>query len=1044
MFNWLVTQSLRNRVLVLIAALGLIVYGAFVTTRLPIDVFPDLNRPTVTLMTEAVGMAPEEVETLVTYPIETALNGMPGVQRVRSVSSLGLSIVYAEFGWGTDIYRARQLTQERLASLGGQLPDGVESHMGPISSIMGEILLIAMSSETASPMNVREAADFIVRPQLLAIPGVAQVIPIGGEVRQFQVSPRTTDMRRLGVSLTDIDTALEGFARNTGAGVVNEGGRQTVIRNLTRTTRLEDLAAAPVGVQDGATVSLAAVADVTFGARPRVGSAGYNGNPAVIVSVQKQPGADTTSVTRQIEATLKTLSATLPAGVEIKAIQFRQADFIRTSIETVEEVMTEALVIVGIVLFLFLLNVRTTAISLLAIPISVLVTAIIFQLLGQSINTMTLGGIAIAIGALVDDAVVGVENVFRRLRENRERGEPRSAFDVVLMASNEVRSGIIYATIVTALVTIPLFALPGLEGKFFSPLGLSYLVATLASLVVSVTVTPVLAHALLPRMKRLDETESPLLHVLKRWMKTGLQRALPRPRLIIGAALGLAAIGVIGAVLLPRAFLPAFNETTAVVNITFEPGTSLEESERVAAIAERLLLQVAEVKQVGRRTGRAELDEHAEGVHYSEIDVDLKKSKRSREQVFQAIRDTLGVLPGAVSVGQPIAHRVDHMLAGVTAPIAVKVAGDDLDAIRTTAGLLEQKMRGVPGLVDVRVERQVRVPQTHIRVDPARAQFYGVAPAQVAEALETLGAGRRVAEIVDGARRFDLVVRLNEAERSREQLASVLIDTPRGPVALSALADIIEADGPNQILRENGRRRIAVLANTDGSSMQASIAGIEAAIASLTLPEGATVTIEGAYQAQGSAAQAIALLSLLSLVLIFAVLYSRYRSALLVGLIMGSIPMALVGAVVALLIAGAPLSIASMVGFVTLAGITARNGILKISHWINLVLHEGETWGDHMVIRGSLDRLAPVLMTALSAGLALVPLLIGADEPGKEILHPVAVTIFGGLFSATLLDAFVTPTLFLRYGRPALERLVTQSRTETTAAGVGQRPAEVF
>jgi len=1016
LFGALVHGSLRNRLFVLVAAAALVAYGGFELTRMPVDVFPDLNRPTVTLMTEAEGMASEEVEQLVTHPLETAMNGMPGVERVRSVSGVGLSILYVEFAWGTDLYRNRQQVAERIASVREQLPPAVVPQMGPVTSIMGEVMLVAMTADAASgvtSMQVRELADFTVRTRLLSIPGVAQVIPIGGEVRQYQVVPNVAQMARLGVSLDDLERAVKQFGANTGGGFVDQNRAEYVVRNIGRTTRIEDLRSLVVTVRDGQAITLGQVATVDFAARFKRGDAGAGGKPAVILSVQKQPGADTVPLTRAVEAALTDLGRTLPQGVKADQVLFRQANFIEASIGNVEDALRDAVIVVAVILFAFLLNVRTTAISLLAIPISILFTVLVFRLAGLSINTMTLGGLAIAIGELVDDAVVDVENVFRRLKENREAGNPRPVLEVVALASQEVRSGIIYATIIVVLVFLPLFALQGIEGKLFAPLGVAYIVSILGSLVTSVTVTPVLCYYLIPGMRRLAECESPLVRVLKRGDAKLLRWSFDKLAPLGGIVAALVMLAGAGAWFLPRAFLPPFNEGTLTVGMTFQPGISLAESNRLGAIAERLIMGVPEVRSVGRRVGRAELDEHAEGVHSTEMDVDLRSVRegggRPKEQVLAELRQRVAVLPAAFNIGQPIGHRLEHLLSGVNAAIAVKLFGDDLDTLRGLAEDLRGRMAAIPGLVDLLVERQVRVPQLQVRLDYGRAALYGVTPAAVADTLEKLSNGKVVSQVVDGQKRFDVVLRLSDPQRTTEALAGLLVETPKGRVPLRTFADVEEADGPNQVLRENGRRRIVVQANTDGSDMGRIIEAIRTEAARIQLPQGYSVELEGTFQAQEQAAKLIGVLSLVSLAMIFTVLYSRYRSAVLALLIMGGVPLALIGSVAALWIAGQPLSVATMVGFITLTGISTRNGILKVSHYINLVLHEGCAFGPDMVVRGSLERLTPVLMTALSAGFALLPLIVGADAPGKEILHPVAITIFGGLVSATLLDTLLTP-----------------------------------
>lgn len=1032
MFNFLVKASLNNRLIVLAAAALLVVWGALALRSLPVDVFPDLNKPTVTIMTEAEGLAPPEVEQLVGYPIETALNGVPGVTRVRSVAGIGLSIVYAEFDWGTDIYRNRQQVAERLASIAAQLPPGVAPQMGPVSSIMGEIMLIAVTGDgEADAMTVRETADFVIRPRLLSISGISQVIPIGGQVRQFRVTPNVTALASLNVGVEDIERAIRAFGVNTGGGFVDQHDREYLIRNLGRTTDLEDLRNVVVVTREDLPIFLRQVADIAFAARVKRGDAGFNGAPAVIISVQKQPGADTVKLTAEVEAALSELSKNLKNGVKADQILFRQADFISTSIGNVKSVLMEAAIVVAVILFLFLLNVRTTLISLTAIPLSLLVTVLIFKAFGLSINTMTLGGLAIAIGELVDDAVVDVENIFRRLRENRAKSNPRPVLQVVADASIEVRSGIVYATFIIVLVFIPLFALSGIEGRLFAPLGVAYIVSILASLVISITVTPVLASYLLGHAKQLEHHDGAFVRYLKRGNERLLHWAFGHSKAIITVTIAAVLIAGVAASALPRAFLPSFNEGTLTISMTFNPGISLEESHRIGLIAETLLTEVPEVKTAGRRTGRAELDEHAEGVHSSEIDVDLKKSDRTREQILADVRSKLAVLPATINVGQPISHRLDHLLSGVRAEIALKIYGDDLDTLRSLAETLRSKLTGIGGLVDLQTEKQVLIPQLEIRVDPDRAALFGVTPAAVTEALESLSNGRTVSTVIDGSKRFDVVMRLSEADRTTTGLSELLIETPRGRVPLNRIATVEETEGPNQIARENGRRRIVVLANTDGSDMAAIITRIREVLAASPLPSGYSTSLEGTFLAQEEASRLILGLSLISLASIFVVLYSRYRSAVLALIIMGNVPLAFIGSVIALWIADQPLSVASMIGFITLTGISARNGILKISHYINLAIHEGERFGEQLVLRGSLERLTPVLMTAFSAGMALVPLLYGADAPGKEILHPVAVTIFGGLISATLLDTLLTPLLFLKFGAPAVERLA-ESRASVT------------
>lgn len=1033
MFSAIINTSLRQRLLVLGLALILMLYGGLAMVKTPIDVFPDLNKPMVTLMTEAGGMAPEEVEQQVTFPIESAMNGMPGVTRVRSVSGIGLSIVYVEFDWGSDIYLNRQQVAERLNLVRNQMPAGIEPHIGPISSIMGEILLLALPADPAKidPMQVREYADWVVRPRLLTIPGVAQVIPIGGEVRQFRVTPNLQRLMAARVSIDELKQALQNFSHNTAGGFVDSGGREYLIRNLSQSNRLEDLAQLPVATRNNQVITLQQVAEVGFAPALKRGDAGYNGKPAVILSVQKQPGMDTVKLTAQIETVMAELSRTLPNGIEAPRFLFKQADFITHSVSNVAEALRDGAIMVAVVLLLFLANFRTAFISLTAIPISLLAAMLVFHYFGLSINTMTLGGLAIAIGELVDDAVVDVENVLRRLKENRLLAKPRSVLGVIAAASIEVRSGVVYATLIVVLVFIPLFALPGIEGRLFTPLGIAYIVSILASLVVAMTVTPVLCYYLLPNMKRIDHGDSRLVVWLKRQDEKLLNWSFDRSRgLFVLAAVAVVTVAA-SVPFMPRSFLPPFNEGTLTINVFLNPGTALEESNRIGAQAEHLLLEVPEVTRVGRRTGRAELDEHAEGIHYGELDVDLQPSDRSREVIMADIRQRLASLPAAVSIGQPISHRLDHLLSGVRAQIAIKVYGDDLDTLRSESAALKDRLAKIPGITDLQIEKQVLIPQYKIRIDQEAAARHGLSAGVLSMKLERLLQGENVSHVIDGNRRFDITLRLPESQRRGESLANLLIDTPLGTVPLSRLASIEDASGPNQIGRENASRRIIIAANTDGSDMAQIIEAVRAEIAAHAMPDGYFTSLEGQFQAQEQAARLIAILASISLLMIFLVLYTRYRSAVLAAIIMGNIPLALVGAVIALWLSGQPLSIAALVGFVTLTGISARNGILKISHYINLCSLEGESFGKAMIVRGSLERLTPVLMTALVAAFALTPLLVAADAPGKEVLHPVAVVIFGGLVSSTLLDTLLTPVMFWRWGRAPLERLLADRSNES-------------
>ena len=1037
MFKWLLDNSLTNRLLVIIVSVVLMAYGAFTLSRTPVDVFPDLNKPTVTIMTEAGGMAAEEVEQLITFPLETTMNGLPGVESVRSTSSAGLSFLYVTFDWSVDIYRARQLVAERLSAMEEGLPEGLVPRMGPISSIMGEIMQIAIpvDEKKISPMAVREYADWVLRPRLLAVPGVAQVIPIGGEVRQFQVQPNTARMAELGITHDQLEAALRGFSANTSGGFLELNGREYLIRHLGRTSRLEDLSNLAVGSNRGQAILLRQIAEVTFAAAIKRGEGGFEGKPAVILGIQKQPTADTIALTRTIEEALTGLKASLPAGMEAPRVTFRQASFIEASITTLQGKLIGASVFVAVILFFFLGTVRPTVIALTAIPVSIFITALVFRYFGLSINTMTLGGLAIAIGGLVDDAVVDVENILRRLKEDRARHPQHRLhpLQLVAKASMEVRSGILYATVIIVLVFLPLFALPGIEGRLFVPLGVAFIASTLASLLVSVTVTPVLSYYLLPRLKTLDHGDTRALAWLKKRYRGGLQAVLNRPKAALTAA-GMAVL-VAGAAVpfFPTTFLPPFNEGTLLVGIRLNPGVTLTESSALARQAEVLISQVPEVTHVGRRSGRAELDEHAEGVHVSELDVGIVPAEqltRTMDEVRADIRSRLVNLPAAIEVGQPISHRIDHMLSGVRSQIAIKIYGEDLDALRGQADALRAKLATIPGIADLQIEKQVLAPQIKVRVDYAAAAQYGVPAPQILATLQGLVEGERVAQIVEGNRRFALVVRLPESARSIEGLSQILIETPSGRIPLSKVASVEDSDGPNQISRDDGKRRIVLSANASGRPLSEIVADIRKVAAETKLPEGMFITLGGQFQAQEEASRLIGLLSIVSLTLMFVVLYTRYQSAVLSALIMVNIPLALVGAVIGLWLSGQPLSVAAMVGFVTLAGISVRNGILKVSHYINLMRFEGEHFDQKMIVRGSLERLSPVLMTALVTAFALAPLLFEAERPGTEVLHPVAVVIFSGLISSTLLDTFLTPAMFWLFGRKPAEKLMDAKDAE--------------
>lgn len=1029
MFAFLVNISLRARLLVIVLFAGGMVYGGISLSNLPIDVLPDLNKGLVTIVTEAPGLAPEEIEVQISARIEAAMAGASGVTRVRSSSTTGLSIVFVEFGWDGDVYVDRQIVAERLAPLQQELPAGVRPLMAPISSYMGEIMLIAVSSTTLSPMELRELADWTVGQRLKAVPGVSRVVAIGGLVKEYRVTLDMLRMSQLGVSLDQLRLALQAFGSNTGGGVVNQGDQEFLIRNVSRTQSLEDLRNIVVDHRLGQPVLLRQFAEVSFQPKQRRGSAGMMGGEAVVISVQKQPQADTVKLTHELEQVLYDLQRSMPPGTVVNDYLFRQSDFIHAAVGNLEQVLTEAIVAVAVILFLFLFNLRTTIISLVAIPVSVLTTFIVLRWMGMTINTMTLGGLAIAIGELVDDAVVDVENIFRRLRENAQKAVPLPSLDVIAAASQEVRSSIVYSTAIIVLVFVPLFALPGIEGRLFPPLGIAYIVSILASLVVSITLTPVLCSYLLPNTKAIEHPDNVVVRVLKRGNTRLLHWVLGHPVPVMSCILGAVVVAACVVPWLPRSFLPRFNEGALVITLTLEPGISLDESSRIAATAEKLLLGIPEAVRVGRRTGRSEADEHALGVNMTELELELDRSKRKLPAIMADVRARLAGLPGTFGISQPIAMRIDHMLTGVSAQVVMKIFGPELSTLRTVGRDVEAWLKTVPGLTDVNIERQVPVPQIQVHFDPDRALLYGVQPGELTQRIAQLTNGEEITEIIDGIKHFDLVVRLGDGDRTMAQLGSVLIDTPAGQVPLSMLARVSETSGPNEILRENNQRRILVTANGRGTDNTVAIDGINEMLREIRLPPGYFIVYEGVFAEQTRSTLRLAGLSAISFLLVFSILYARFRSALLAAIVMGNVPLALIGSVLALKISGVDVSIASIVGFVALAGIATRNGILKINHYIHLMEHEGEVFGEKLIIRGANERLVPVLMTAASAIVALVPLLMGADQPGKEMLHPVAVVIFGGLLSSTILDTVLTPLLFRTFAPRALDKLA-----ETTDA----------
>jgi CzcA family heavy metal efflux pump len=1097
--------SLKNRALVLIVALVFASAGIYQLAHTPVDVFPDLNRPTVTIMTEAAGLAPEEVEVLVTRPIEYQVNGATGVKRVRSASGIGLSVVWIEFDWGTDIYRDRQIIAERLQLVRERLPQDVNPVMAPISSIMGEVMLVGLrpadSPRTAEEalqkgMDLRTFGEFTVRNRLLAIEGVSQVTVMGGYLKQFQVITSPERLAAQAVTLQQLTDAAAKANVLAGGGVMERGPRESLIRISGQSLTPAEIAETPVIWRGDRAVRIKDVADVRLAGPVRRGDGSTRvkegdrtaGGPSVILAIQKQPGANTLGLTPKLDAALDQLQADAPPGVVVERRIFRQADFIQTAIDNVIEAIRDGAVWVFVVLLLFLASFRTSAITLTAIPLAILTTILVFSGFGITINTMTLGGIAVAVGELVDDAIVDVENIARRLNENRSRPNPEPALRVVFRASIEIRNSIVYATLIVCLVVLPLFALSGLEGRMFAPLGLAYLVSLVASLAVSVTVTPVLSSLLLGRNKSTrPHRDSYLLRGLK-WLDVRLLRFTLRfPYLVLVVSLLFAAVTMLAVFGMGSEFLPAFNEGTVTVNLQLPPGTSLEESSRVAARTEQTLLAIPEVVSVSRRTGRAEQDEHAEGVNSSEIDVRLtphelpkpgfrfamvravpglrkygvETSGRPHDEVLAEIRDKVSSIPNVkANVGQPISHRLDHVMSGVRAQVAIKVFGPDLQELRNAAQEIQDAMAKVPGVVDLQVEPQVEISQVRLRVKRSEAARYGLAPGDVAKLLETAYRGRTVSTVFEQEKYFSLVVWYDEKARADPKvIGQTILDTPSGrKVSLDQVAEVLDTTGPNTLNRENISRRIVVSCNVQGRSLGDVVADIKRSIRPVEerlRGKGGEYRIEddGQFRAQQEANTRLLVFGLASVFGVFLLLcqcLGSWRAALMVLGV--NLPLAGLGAVAALLIINRPdsailhatpwwkwpqvwmqattLSVAHWVGFITLIGIVSRNGIMMIAHYIHLMRVERLQFGKEMIVRGSLERLAPVLMTAAVAAIGLVPLALGSGQPGKEILHPLAVVVIGGLVTSTLLDQMVTPAVFLLFGR----KVYRPEATDTKAA----------
>jgi CzcA family heavy metal efflux pump len=1042
MLNKLIRFSLSQRPLILAFVVVILVFGIKKSIELPVEVLPDLTKPTVTILTESAGFAPEEVETLVTIPLENSLMGVTGVTRLRSINDIGLSLIFVEFEWGTDIYQARQFVQERLTGASEALPAGVSPYMTPVASLMGNILLIGLAdpTEQTSPRDLRSLADWTVARKLQSIPGIAEVLSMGGGVKQVQVQPDPDKMLALGVSFEQIRDASAQAVKNTTGGFLTESAQEIMVRNLAMTTDLDEIGNTVVSYENDRPIRLRDVASLVWDIEPMRGDAGLGtkhieqdgvvkGYPGVILSVTKSPGFDTIALTAKVEAALADLQKTLPEGVEVVTL-YRQSDFINLSIGNLKDALRDGAIMVALVLFLFLLNARITFITLTAIPLSLGITILVFDLMDLSVNSMTLGGLAVAIGMVVDDAIVDVENVFRRLRENANMEIPRPNLEVIASASAEVRSSILYATVLIILVFLPLLALSGVEGRLFSPIAIATIVSMIASFVVSLTVIPVLCSYLLNPKADKTHADGFVVRGLK-WgfQKTWLNFSLSQPFLVllITGVLLFVAYGSLTS--MGGNFLPAFREPTALIAMTTAPGTSLKQTTELSETAQNLLLQIPEVETVGYRVGRAERGDHVVPVSTVEFDVEFTdESERSRAEVLDEIRATMRTIPGTFSaLSTPLADRIGHMLSGVSAKVAVKIYGPELSELRRLGNQVTEIARSIPGMEEARAEQQAMIPQLRIEVDRERALAYGITPGKLNEQLASLMGGEAVAEIYEGQRVYDLVVRLPlEWRESPDRLANLYVDTLSGQrVPLSYVAEIHQAKGPNTILRENTLRRFVVSINPTTDDLNSVVEILQRKVAEeLVLPQGYSIAFEGEYQAQQEARRTIFIMCSVILLLIIFLLYSYFKTFSFVWLVLSIIPISLIGGVFYTSVTLNNISIATLVGFIAVTGIAARNNIMLLSHYLHLMRHEGEAFTREMVVRGTLERLVPILMTAISAGLALIPLILAADEPGKEILNPVAIVIVGGLISSTLLGLAVTPAIFYAFFEKSAEKSI--------------------
>jgi CzcA family heavy metal efflux pump len=1052
MLNKLIRFSLAHRGLILIIAIALLGMGYYRSTLLPIEVLPDLTKPTVTILTEASGLAPEEVETLVTVPLENSLMGVTGVTRLRATNDVGLSLIFVEFDWGTDIYQARQFVQERLLGATEALPNGVTPYMTPVASLMGNIMLLGITDPSGEmkPRDLRTLADWTIARRLQGIRGIAEVLAMGGGVKQLQIQPNPDQMLSHGVSFDELRKATSEVVSNTTGGFLTESAQEIMVRNLGMTTDLDAIGNTEVRRVNKRSIRIKDVATVTWDTEPMRGDASANGDRGVVLTITKSPGFDTLTLTKEVEAALADVQKSLPKNIVLTPI-YKQSDFINLSYHNLIEALWLGGIMVCLVLFLFLMNVRVTLITLTSIPLSLGIAIIVFDIFNLSVNSMTLGGLAVAIGMVVDDAIVDVENVFRRLKENARTDTPKPKLEVIAIASSEVRSSILYATILIILVFVPLLALSGIEGRLFTPIAIATIVSMAASFLVSLTVIPVLSSLLLNPKGNHKHKDSALVRMMKWVVKnTWLRLALSQPLAVIGIAL-LLLIGT--AILYPQMgnnFLPAFREPTVVIATTTAPGTSLKQTTELADTASKVLMKVEGVKTVGYRAGRAERGDHVVPVSTVEFEVDFDQdSSRSRTAIIDDIRETMSPvqLPGTFSaISSPLADRIGHMLSGVSAKIAIKIKGSDLEELHRIGEDIQELARKIPGLEEARVEQQAPIPQLRIEVDRERAQAYGITPGALNERLATLLGGEAVAEIYEGQQIYDVVVRLPlEWRESPERLANMYIDTTSGQrVQLKNLADIRQAKGPNTIKRENTQRIFVVSINPTSGDLVPLVEELEKQITEqIDLPNGYSVSYEGEYVAQQDASKRIAIMSALVLVIIACLLYSYFGTSVFTLQVLADIPIALIGGIILTYFTLNNISIATLVGFIAIAGIAARNSIMMISHYLHLMRHEGESFSREMIVRGTLERLVPVLMTALSAGIALLPLVANlgfipylpdsnpAEAPGKEILNPVAIVIVGGLVTSTVLGLAVTPAVFWLFGRKAALKAVAQKAPAT-------------